>query len=144
MAQFNNGFPIGYQPQIYYPQSQQIQAQAQQNNMSQNNNGIIWVQGEASAKSYLVAPNTTVALWDSEAEVIYLKSADASGMPTMRILDYSIRDNTPKNVPILADNNFATKEDINMLQDEINEFKGQLEALNNNKRTVKKEVVKVE
>jgi hypothetical protein len=31
-----------------------------------NSSGQIWVQGEAGAKSYLVAPNKTVTLWDSE------------------------------------------------------------------------------
>ena len=43
--------------------------------------GIIWVSGEAGAKAYLVAPNNTVQLWDSESQTIYLKSADACGMP---------------------------------------------------------------
>ena len=47
----------------------------------QSGNGLIWVQGEAGAKSYLVAANSTVMLMDSEADVFYLKSADASGMP---------------------------------------------------------------
>lgn len=46
-----------------------------------SNSGLIWVQGEAGAKSYLVAPGTTVMLMDSENQVFYLKSADASGMP---------------------------------------------------------------
>jgi hypothetical protein len=49
------------------------------------------VQGEAGAKSYLVAPNSTVTLWDSEAQSIYLKSADAAGMPSIKVLDYTIR-----------------------------------------------------
>lgn len=96
---YNNGFPMTY-PQ-YYPQFNQ--PQMQQNNQLQmpsanpQNNSIIWVQGEAGAKSYLVGPNTTVQLWDSEDQVIYLKSADASGMPSMKILDYTIRDNNPQN-----------------------------------------------
>lgn len=78
---YNSGFPMGYQQ--YYPQYQA------QTNQSQSS--IIWVQGEAGAKSYLVAPNNTVQLWDSERQTIYLKSADASGMPSMRILDYTMR-----------------------------------------------------
>ena len=49
--------------------------------VQQPNNGLIWVQGESGAKSYLVAPNATVMLMDSEGERFYLKSADASGMP---------------------------------------------------------------
>lgn len=56
------------------------------------NNGLIWVQGESGAKSYLVAPNATVMLMDSEGERFYLKSADASGMPLpLRIFDYKER-----------------------------------------------------
>jgi hypothetical protein len=50
---------------------------------------LIWVQGEAGAKSYLVAPNTTVMLMDSEGDRFYLKSADASGMPMpLRVFEY--------------------------------------------------------
>ena len=58
---------------------------------------IIWVSGEAGAKSYLVAPGNTVMLLDAENSVFYLKSADASGMPLpLRIFDYKERQNTPK------------------------------------------------
>ncbi len=53
--------------------------------------GIIWVQGEAGAKAYHVAPGNTVQLWDSENTVIYLKSADMAGMPSMRVLEYTER-----------------------------------------------------
>lgn len=81
---FNNPFPQTYQP-MPYPQLQNQQA-------NQSNNNLIWVQGEAGAKSYLLAPNTTIPLWDSESQTIYLKSADASGMPSMKVLDYTIRD----------------------------------------------------
>lgn len=54
---------FGYQayPQYYPTQPQQMQ----------NVNPLIWVQGEAGAKSYLVGPGQTVALWDSEESVIY-------------------------------------------------------------------------
>lgn len=84
---YNYGFPVGYQPTLY---------QGYQGNNFQNGSGstgsLIWVQGEAGAKSYMVAPNSTVVLFDSENQAIYLKSADASGMPSMKILDYKIRD----------------------------------------------------
>ena len=101
-----NYFPIGYQPT--YPQ-------AQQNNQ---NNAINWVQGEAAAKAYLVAPNQSVVLWDSEEQVIYLKSADASGMPSMKTLDYTIRD-AQRVGEILDVGAFATKEDISLIKEEI-------------------------
>lgn len=124
---FNNGFPIGYQPaQIYYPPQQVQQPQPQQNN------GIIWVQGEAGAKSYLVAPNTTVQLWDSESQVIYLKSADASGMPSIKVLDYTIRDSAPKHpTPVGPQIDYATKEDVGALQGELNKLRDEMTTLMN-------------
>ena len=61
-----------------------------------NSNEIIWVQGESAAKSYIVAPGNTVILWDSENPVLYIKTADSSGIPSMRILDYVERTNGAK------------------------------------------------
>ena len=117
---YNNGFPMNY-PQMYY--QPQYQTPTIQQPQQSTNNGIIWVQGEAGAKSYLVAPNTTVQLWDSEKQVIYLKSADASGMPSMKVLDYQIREmNQPVAANTVANNNlYATKE-------ELREFKEAFEA----------------
>jgi hypothetical protein len=67
--------------------------------MQQQSSQIIWVSGEAGAKSYLVAPGNTVMLLDAENSVFYLKSADASGMPLpLRIFDYKERSATPSQV----------------------------------------------
>jgi hypothetical protein len=113
---FNNYFPTSYQPaQIYYPQ-QQAQPQTQQTPQS-----LIWVQGEAGAKSYLVAPNSTVTLWDSEAQTIYIKSADATGMPSIRTLDYTIRGGEEK-----AAVNYVTKDDFDRIEKEIDDIKKSL------------------
>ena len=131
MAYFN-GFPATYQP--IYPQYQQpiMQNQNQQN-------GVIWVQGEAGAKSYLVAPNNTVQLWDSESQTIYLKSADASGMPSMKVLDYTIRDlakNTPSAPPtVSADkiSDYATKDDLRSVSEQITALRDRVDSLSKQK-----------
>ena len=118
----NYYFPQGYQPMQYYPQNQQIvqQPQMQQPQPQQQAvTDIKWVQGEAGAKSYMVAPNTSVTLWDSESQVIYIKSANASGLPTMTVIDYTIRSDTPHGKPALAESDFATKEDVSHLREEI-------------------------
>jgi len=109
-------FPAGYQmPQIQPQYQQQFQQQP-----SQQNNGIIWVQGEAGAKSFLVGPNSTVQLWDSESQTIYLKSADASGMPSLKILDYTIRGTTSQNVQEQPKfDSYVTKDDLYTLEDKI-------------------------
>lgn len=114
---FNPYFPTGYQP--YYPQMNQQQPQQSQQQ------GIIWVQGESGAKSYLVAPNQTVQLWDSESQTIYLKSADASGMPSIRVLDYTLRDSTPKPT-VMQGADYATREEVARLEDEIKRLKERL------------------
>ena len=82
MNQFNQQYqqPIVAQPTVPAPQA---------------NNGLVWVQGEAGAKSYPIAPGCTVMLMDSEGERFYLKSADASGMPLpLRVFEYKERTET--------------------------------------------------
>lgn len=108
---YYGGFPATYQPMIQAPQYQAPQQQNQQG-------GLIWVQGEAAAKSYMVAPGNTVQLWDSEEKIIYLKSADPSGMPSMKILDYTIR-GEEKEQPAVE---YATKEDLNALAEKVKEL----------------------
>lgn len=117
-----NGFTATYQPMFYQPQYQpqfQQQTPTQPAPAQQN---IIWVQGEAAARGYLMAPNTTLPLWDSESNTIFLKTTDAAGMPSMKVLDYTIRDTTPANAPVAASaaqgNNspaYATKADVDAL-----------------------------
>ena len=122
---FNSGFPATYQPMYF----QQYQPGAQVPQQSGQVTGIIWVQGEAAAKSYLVAPNTTVQLWDSEKQVIYLKSADASGMPSMKVLDYTIRDQMPTNGPVNAATNQAMDLSIYVTKAEFEALKAEIGAL---------------
>lgn len=109
-----NSYPAPY-PNPYYTQPPSAQPST----------GIIWVSGEAGAKAYMVAPNTTVQLWDSESQTIYLRSADAAGMPSMKVLDYTIRDNTaPAKEPA-----YASKKDIDALHDEIDSINDRIDGL---------------
>lgn len=143
---YNSYFPVGYQPMQYYPQYAYAQPQQVQNNQPAQpipqtgqqapaqpmTSGIIWVQGEAGAKSYLVAPNTTVQLWDSERQTIYIKSADASGIPSIRTLDYTIREAAPNVAPIAQNGGstaFATKDEVKVLADAIAAMRGDLDGL---------------
>ena len=108
MGQFNQQFQQPVTPPTTQPMAQQW------------NNGLIWVQGEAGAKSYIVAPGNTVMLMDSEGERFYLKSADASGMPMpLRIFEYKERAETTSQAfsgPVSAQNvnfdNFVTREEF--------------------------------
>lgn len=83
-----------------YPQyyQQQYMPQMINNNQAQQNDGITWVQGENSAKSYPVAAGRSVLLMDSESPVMYIKSTDQSGVPLpLRIFDYKERSQSTSN-----------------------------------------------
>lgn len=73
--------------QQQYPQQFSSQPYQQQ---VQNPPSMIWVEGDAGAKSYLVAPGTTIPLWDSEANIIYVKSTDEKGIPSTKVLRYEV------------------------------------------------------
>ena len=95
--------------------------------MQQQSSQIIWVSGEAGAKSYLVAPGNTVMLLDAENSVFYLKSADASGMPLpLRVFDYKERTTTAQQafgVSVTAESvnldNFVTREEFERRMESI-------------------------
>ena len=119
---YNNYFPVGYNQPYYMPQQQTA------------NTGILWVQGEAAAKSYPVAPNATVQLWDSESQTIYLKSADASGMPSMKVIDYTIRDTqNAQNASLAVQSNNVTRDEFNALFERVNALRGEIDALTEKK-----------
>jgi len=112
---YNNGFPINYQqmyPQYnYVPQQPIIQTQP-----VTNDNGIIWVQGEAGAKSWAVAPGKSVMLMDSENSVFYIKTTDNSGVPLpLRIFDYTERtqqDTAPAEAAQATNSQYVTKDEL--------------------------------
>lgn len=74
----------------------------------------------------MVAPNTTVQLWDSESQTIYLKSADASGMPSIKTLEYNIKN---ENQPIqakLVEDEYISREEFDALKTQIMSIKREM------------------
>lgn len=109
---YNPLFPQNYQP-INYNQMPNYGNLPNYNQQS-NNQSVIWVQGIEGAKAHPVAAGQAVLLMDSDSNCLYLKSADQTGMPTLRIFDYKERTNTPseaKNDDLSA---FATKDDLSL------------------------------
>lgn len=126
---------LNYQTTPYPDRLAQLQNQYQQSvnfpqvgaQMSlpqpQVNQGLLWVSGEVGAKSYLVAPNSTVLLMDSDASRFYLKSADQSGMPSLRIFEYTEVVNAPQTSVIAPnsdlkelDSKYVTREEYDGLK----------------------------
>lgn len=81
-----------YRAQQYVPQMNAMQTPQIPQAQQATQGTPIWVQGEAGAKSFLVAPGQSLILMDSEAEVFYIKATDQSGVPLpLRIFDYKER-----------------------------------------------------
>ena len=59
------------------------------NNYYQPQQGVLWVQGIESAKAYPVGAGNSVLLMDSENPYMYIKSADSTGMPSLRVFEYT-------------------------------------------------------
>ena len=131
-----NYFPQSYQAQAYYPTQSNVYPTQMNIGSNQPNaqNSLTWVQGEGAAKSYLVAPGCTVALFDNESQTIYIKSADASGMPSMKILDYTFRETSPQNRNNSALADYASKEDVDYLKKEIESLKAKFEVKEGGKK----------
>lgn len=124
-----------YQQQIpQMPQQvpqDQMQPVAQTQQPSQVfNQGILWVQGEAGAKSYLVAPGARVLLLDSEGSKFYIKSVDQMGMPTMHTYEYKevFPNQMPPVVAEVKEPEYATHEDVEYLKKQIEELKQKMEV----------------
>lgn len=134
MAAYNPYFPVAYQPPYgnYYPQqNQQPQIPAPQPTAT-TTSGIIWVSGAQEAQMYPVAPNNAVALWEQSGKTIYLKSADATGKPTMRVYDLieraqNVSDTSSGQSDKTID--YATKEELGKIVSVLEAFKGDLETM---------------
>ncbi len=128
-------YPYGYQ-NPYYPQPmpdnlmqmrQQQMPQIPQMQQVANpipQSGVQWVNGEMEARNWMVAPNAAIALWDSSAPTVYLKQADASGKPTLKIYDLVERAETAPNAPQKSGVEFVTREEFDRLAALVCEIKG--------------------
>ena len=124
MAIYNYGMPMNYP----MPYQQQYPVQQTISNTPitapQNNTGIIWVQGEAGAKAYPVAPGNSILLMDSESDCFYIKSTDHSGVPMpLRSFTYTeiVQSQQSHDEPKVDTSQFVTRSEFEelkqMLQD---------------------------
>ena len=101
---------------------------------TQQNNGLIRVTGIDGAKAYQMPPNSVAALFDDSYDIMYVKSTDGAGFPTIRIFDfYEHKEEAPVQQQPVNVENFATKQELENLQNEVKQVK---EMLSNGKQPV--------
>ena len=121
-----------YNPQYQQPMAQPMQ-NAQMPMQGQPTNDFLWVLNENEATSYPVAPNNTVILWDKNLPTVYIKSVNAQGVPSMRVLDFTERTATAPKQPVSglfgSANNFVTVDSFNALEAKFAALEGKVEEL---------------
>lgn len=81
---------MAYNPNMYLPQysgySQQPMNWGYQTQAvaSQPVNGLVSVTGIEGAKAYQLPPNSSMPLFDGNQDLLYVKTTDAAGYPTIR------------------------------------------------------------
>ena len=81
MQSVYNPYPNSYQQAQMYNNAQAYQQQAQP---TVQGSSITFVNGLEGAKGYMLPPNNTVILMDSDNSKFYIKSTDAVGMATIK------------------------------------------------------------
>ena len=126
--------PMGQFNQQYQQPMTQPMQNAQMPMQGQPTNDFLWVLNENEATSYPVAPNNTVILWDKNLPTVYIKSVNAQGVPSMRVLDFTERTATAQKQPVSGPfgsaNNFVTIDSFNALKGDVEALRGKLDELN--------------
>ena len=108
-------------------------------NLSTNPTQLIRVNGLDSAKAYPTTPNSTVALFDSNDDIFYIKTTDASNFPTIRKFRFTEETEVATPIP-----QYVTIEEFNKFKEEVLDGKQFIskQPNNQNKRTYEPAKVK--
>ena len=119
MTMFQNPYAslLGQTP--YYNQPMNNQPFPQQ--ITQN---LIRVNGIEGAKAYQMSANSTVALFDTNEDIMYIKSTDGAGFPSIRTFNF---------VEITQNEKSSGSQDY-ISRQEFEEFKKEL--MNNGKQSI--------
>lgn len=134
-------YPYQYYPATYQPQIQQTQMPQQTQPIPQSN--MIWVSGEREASMYPVAPNNAVTLWSQSENVVYVKSADATGKPILKAYDLVERTKTPSDATSASGDNlpaYATKDELSAVVGAVKGIDGLIASMKSEIDTMKSDM----
>lgn len=94
MYEMNNTIPGAYFPGMNPLQMQQpwSRPQPQQMPVPQQQNQLIRVTGIDGARAYQMPPNSVAPLFDSDNDILFVKSTDGAGFPTIRAFRFEAID----------------------------------------------------
>lgn len=89
-----------------------------QNNIPMNNSLMLTrVTGLEGAKAYQMPANSTVALFDNNEDLMYIKTTDGAGFPTIRT--FAFNEVVANTNPIQDTTDYVTRDEFNKLKEEL-------------------------
>ena len=92
-----------FQPQLTQPQV--------------NTQNLIRVNGIDGAKAYQMPANSTVALFDNNEDIMYIKTTDGAGFPAIRT--FTFNEVVANTNPIQDTADYVTRDEFNKLKEEL-------------------------
>jgi hypothetical protein len=86
--------------------------------IQQGNISVIRVTGIDGAKAFAMPPNSSVALFDGNEDIFYLKTTDGAGFPTIRTFKFYPVENADT-----LNSEYVTRKEFNELKEIINNVK---------------------
>ena len=93
----------------------QFQPQLNQPQMTTQN--LIRVNGIDGAKAYQMPANSTVALFDNNEDIMYIKTTDGAGFPAIRT--FTFNEVVANTNPIQDTADYVTRDEFNKLKEEL-------------------------
>lgn len=119
-------------PPTIYPTNQGLNWTPPPIISSQSSQQLPKVNGLESAKAYQTQPNSQVALFDANEDIMYIKTTDASNFPTIRIFKFSEVTETD-----IKDERYLTIDEFNKFKEELLNGKQSVWYESNNRRRSK-------
>lgn len=113
----------------------QLNQQFSNNTQQQSIDNILRVIGPESAKAYPLSANSNVVLFDAKNPIFYWKVTDDSGysypLRAFKFEEITNLESQSQTIEEIDISNFATKEDLTALKENVSEIKEILEGLVN-------------
>lgn len=93
---------MAYNPSMYMPQYSGYAQQptnmnwSYQPSVTQPINGLVSVTGIEGAKAYQLPPNSSMPLFDGDNDILYVKTTDAAGYPTIKTFRFEPLEQVPQ------------------------------------------------
>ena len=125
---------MAYNPSLYNPYgqpqpfswSQPVWQNMQQNQSNQPVNGLVSVTGIEGAKAYQLPPNSSMPLFDQNSDVLYLKTTDSAGYPTIKAFSFkAVEQADQKPQPV----DYVPRSEFDALAHDVKVLVGKMESV---------------